>query len=78
MALGDGLNRLNKAKVFTGFYKILDHSVPYIVVAKCGKESEVRRPGNRGKRDSQLIMMKFLNKVHFEKPMVPLEVEMYR
>lgn len=72
------MNRLNRAKVFSGLYEIQDRSVPFIVVVKCGKESETRRPGNRGKRDSQLIMMKFLNKIFHGKPLLPLELELYR
>jgi chitin synthase len=47
IALGEGANRLNRAKVFSGFYRIETHCVPYIVVIKCGKESESRRPGLR-------------------------------
>ncbi len=78
IALGDGMNRLNRAKVFSGHYTILNHRVPYIVVVKCGKETETRRPGNRGKRDSQMILMKFLNKVFHQRTMVPMELEMFR
>ncbi|KAG2107817.1 chitin synthase-domain-containing protein, partial [Suillus clintonianus] len=39
--------------------------------------SERSRPGNRGKRDYQMVIMHFLNKVHFSTPMNPLELEMY-
>jgi chitin synthase len=35
------------------------------------------RPGNRGKRDSQMIVMRFLNRVHYNLPMAPLELEMH-
>ena len=35
------------------------------------------RPGNRGKRDSQIILMRFLNRVHYNLPMTPLELEMH-
>ncbi|KAF9230566.1 chitin synthase-domain-containing protein [Melanogaster broomeanus] len=42
-----------------------------------GKPTERSRPGNRGKRDSQMVMMHFLNKVHFNSPMNPLELEIY-
>ncbi|KAI3647041.1 hypothetical protein MP228_007262 [Amoeboaphelidium protococcarum] len=78
LALGDGAGRLNKAKVFCGYYTVQTHRVPYLVIAKCGKESETKKPGNRGKRDSQLILMKFLNKVFLGRAMLPLEAEMYR
>lgn len=45
IALGDGSNRLNYAKVFSGRYKIQDRHVPFMVIVKVGKESESRRPG---------------------------------
>jgi chitin synthase len=35
------------------------------------------KPGNRGKRDSQLILMRFLNRVHFNYEMSPLELELF-
>ena len=35
------------------------------------------RPGNRGKRDSQMITMRFLNRVHYNLPMTPMELEMH-
>ena len=34
-------------------------------------------PGNRGKRDSQMLLMRFLNRVHYNLPMTPLELEMH-
>ena len=37
--------------------------VRYIVVVKVGKPTERSKPGNRGKRDSQMVLMRFLNKV---------------
>jgi len=41
----------------------ISHIVPYLVVVKIGKPSERSRPGNRDKRDSQMVIMHFLNKV---------------
>ncbi|ORX93498.1 hypothetical protein K493DRAFT_338238 [Basidiobolus meristosporus CBS 931.73] len=76
-ALGEGNQQLNMAKVYTGLYECSGHAVPYLVVVKIGKPSERSRPGNRGKRDSQLILMQFFNKVHFNSEMSPLELEMY-
>ena len=49
----------------------------YIVVVKVGKPSERTKPGNRGKRDSQILLMQYLNRVHFDSPMCPLELEIY-
>ncbi len=45
---------------------------------KVGNSTEDARPGNRGKRDSQMILMRFLSRVHFDSPMSPLELEIYR
>jgi len=77
MSLGEGSKQHNMAKVYSGLYEHHGHVVPYVVVVKCGKPTERQRPGNRGKRDSQLILMRFLNKVHFGSPMNPMELEIY-
>ena len=63
LSLGEGAKQHNMGKVFSGLYEISGHVVPYIVVVKCGKPGEKSRPGNRGKRDSQMLLMHFLNKV---------------
>ncbi|KAJ1886793.1 hypothetical protein LPJ66_009451 [Kickxella alabastrina] len=65
------------AKVYSGLYEYEGHVVPYLVVAKIGKPTEKSRPGNRGKRDSQMLLLHFLNRVHFEAPMSPLDLEIY-
>lgn len=49
----------------------------YMVVVKVGKPTERSKPGNRGKRDSQILLMHYLNRVHFDAPMNPLELEIY-
>ena len=49
----------------------------YIVAVKVGKPTERTKPGNRGKRDSQILLMQYLNRVHFDAPMCPLELEIY-
>ncbi|KAI8093064.1 chitin synthase [Halteromyces radiatus] len=77
-SIGEGSQQLNYGKVYSGLYQHEGHVVPYVVVVKVGKSSERTKPGNRGKRDSQIICMNFLNKVHFDAPMNPLELEMYR
>jgi chitin synthase len=76
-SIGEGSKQLNYGKVYSGLYEFEGHVVPYIVVVKVGKASERSKPGNRGKRDSQIICMNFLNKVHFEGEMTPLELEIY-
>lgn len=64
LSLGEGAKQHNMGKVYSGLYECAGHVVPYIVVVKVGKPTERSRPGNRGKRDSQLLLMHFLNKVH--------------
>ncbi|PPQ71372.1 hypothetical protein CVT26_006274 [Gymnopilus dilepis] len=77
MSLGEGAKQHNMGKVYSGLYETSGHVVPYLVIVKVGKPTERSRPGNRGKRDSQMLLMHFLNKVHFNTPMNPLELEMY-
>ncbi|KAF8314090.1 glycosyltransferase family 2 protein [Clavulina sp. PMI_390] len=77
LSLGDGAKQHNMGKVYSGLYECAGHVVPYVVVVKVGKPTERSRPGNRGKRDSQMLLMHFLNKVHFNAPMNPLELEIY-
>jgi chitin synthase len=67
----------NRAKIYSGLYEINGHVVPYLVVAKVGAPNERQKPGNRGKRDSQLVLMQFLNRVHYDAPMNPMQLEMY-
>ncbi|RKP23660.1 chitin synthase-domain-containing protein, partial [Syncephalis pseudoplumigaleata] len=76
-SVGEGANQLNYGKVYSGLYEHEGHVVPYLVVVKVGRPTERNRPGNRGKRDSQIVLMRFLNRVHFDRPMAPLELEIY-
>lgn len=76
-SLGEGMKQHNMGKVYSGLYEVQGHIVPFLVIVKIGKPSEVSRPGNRGKRDSQMVMMRFLNRVHYNSPMSPMELEMY-
>ncbi|KAI9714246.1 MAG: hypothetical protein M1828_001177 [Chrysothrix sp. TS-e1954] len=78
-SVGSSSAQLNYGKVYSGLYEYEGNVVPYIVVVKVGKESEQAKskPGNRGKRDSQVLLMNFLNRVHHRAPMSPLELEMF-
>lgn len=78
-SVGNGNEQLNYGKVYSGLYEYEGNVVPYIVVVKVGKESEQAKskPGNRGKRDSQILLLQFLNRVHHRSPMSPLELEMF-
>lgn len=78
-SVGNGSEQLNYGKVYSGLYEYEGNVVPYIVVVKVGKQSEQAKskPGNRGKRDSQILLMSFLNRVHHRAPMNPLELEIF-
>lgn len=87
VAIADGARRNNCAKVYAGFYKFDDHTVPadqqsrvpMVTIVKCGGPEElgVPKPGNRGKRDSQIILMQFLQKVMFDERMTKMEYEFF-
>ncbi|KAJ3056084.1 hypothetical protein HK097_008212 [Rhizophlyctis rosea] len=57
--------------------------IPMILVVKCGNEEErdpnsrTAKPGNRGKRDSQVLLMQFLTKVMFDDRMTELEFDIF-
>ncbi|KAM0248076.1 hypothetical protein ACHAP5_003657 [Fusarium lateritium] len=88
VAVASGSKRHNMAKIYCGFYDYGKSSripadrqqrVPMMVVVKCGTPDEATKskPGNRGKRDSQIILMSFLQKVMFDERMTELEYEMF-
>ena len=88
VAVESGSKRHNMAKVYAGFYDYGAKStiptekqqrVPMMCVVKCGTPDEITKskPGNRGKRDSQIILMSFLQKVMFDERMTELEFEMF-
>lgn len=79
MAIAEGGKQLNVAKVYAGYYKCDDILHPAILVIKCGTESEqsTSKPGNRGKRDSQLILMSFLQRVLFNDRLSELDYEIF-
>jgi chitin synthase len=79
LSLGDGTKQHNMGKVYSGLYEVAGHVVPYMVLVKVGKPSERQRPGNRGKRDSQMVVMHFLNKVSkLLWLVIPLALTLYR
>jgi chitin synthase len=76
-SLGEGSLQLNFAQVYSGVFAHQSQSLPYILVVKKGDQKEKQRPGNRGKRDSQMILMQFLSRVYTKEAMSPLELELY-
>jgi chitin synthase len=87
VAIADGHKRHNMAQVYAGFYAYDDATVemskqqrvPIVLVAKCGNPLEANdpKPGNRGKRDSQIMLMSFLQKVMFDERMTTFEYEFF-
>jgi chitin synthase len=87
VAIADGHKRHNMAKVYAGFYEYDDATVerskqqrvPVVLVAKVGNplEASDAKPGNRGKRDSQIVLMAFLQKVMFDERMTTFEYEFF-
>ncbi|KII94232.1 glycosyltransferase family 2 protein [Plicaturopsis crispa FD-325 SS-3] len=87
VAIADGHKRHNMAKVYAGFYDYDDATterskqqrVPMVLVEKCGNPLEAHdaKPGNRGKRDSQIVLMAFLQKVMFDERMTTFEYEFF-
>lgn len=62
-----GLLTTNKARVYHGYYEVEDKSLKYLVVVKAGlpmEQSGSAKPGNRGKRDSQLVIMGYFNRIY--------------
>lgn len=51
-----------------------------ILVVKSGNPDEQGKPkpGNRGKRDSQLILMNFFSRVTYNDRMTPLDYDLFR
>ncbi|GAA5828406.1 hypothetical protein JCM11251_006230 [Rhodosporidiobolus azoricus] len=87
VAIADGHKRHNMAKVYAGFYEYDNNTVelskqqrvPMLLVAKVGNPNEAHdaKPGNRGKRDSQIVLMNFLQKVMFDERMTTFEYEFF-
>ncbi|KAI9206735.1 chitin synthase [Polychytrium aggregatum] len=79
LAIANGSKQHNMAQVYAGHYSTGSHRVPAIVVVKCGPISEQSqpKPGNRGKRDSQLLFMNFFSRVMFDDRMTPLDYEIF-
>ncbi|KAG5460514.1 MAG: chitin synthase-domain-containing protein, partial [Olpidium bornovanus] len=75
----DGAKRHNKAQIYVGVYRCGGKWANAVVIVKCGTEGEKggEKPGNRGKRDSQVILMRFFQKVIFNDPMTPLEYDLF-
>ncbi|KAJ1564027.1 hypothetical protein HK096_009942, partial [Nowakowskiella sp. JEL0078] len=80
-AIANGSKRHNMAKVYAAWYQPQgwDRRVPTILVVKCGTPSESKeaKPGNRGKRDSQIILMSFFQHILENSKLCPLEFDLF-
>lgn len=81
-AVAAGAKEHNQAMVYAGHYtQVEGRMTPMIVVVKCGTPDEARKekkPGNRGKRDSQMILMNFFSRVTYNDRMSPLDYDLFR
>ncbi|KAI7864899.1 chitin synthase-domain-containing protein [Spinellus fusiger] len=75
LAVASGEKQLNMAKVYAGHYR----GVPCITVVKCGTSEEANgpKPGNRGKRDSQIILMSYFQRILFNDRLCELDYELF-
>ena len=79
LAIADGFKQHNMARIYAGYFNKDGRSIPMITIVKCGTtaESKSAKPGNRGKRDSQLILMNFLSRVMFDDRMTPFDYDLF-
>jgi chitin synthase len=71
----------NRARVYHGILQKGHKFLKYIVVVKCGLPAEATtsaKPGNRGKRDSQLIIMGYYNRIHYGRELTELDSAIQR
>ncbi|KAJ3214456.1 hypothetical protein HDU67_001641 [Dinochytrium kinnereticum] len=80
IACASGAKQHNMAKVYCGHFLHKGRYTPTVLVVKCGTEEERTgaKAGNRGKRDSQLILMKFFMRVTLRDRMCPLDFDIFR
>lgn len=85
VAVASDSRQHNMAQVYCGYYRASsstdpDDVIPIVVIVKCGTpdEAESAKPGNRGKRDSQVILMNFFSRVILNDHMTPLDFDLFR
>ncbi|KAI8339936.1 chitin synthase-domain-containing protein [Chlamydoabsidia padenii] len=82
VSLGQHRRKINFAKVYSGFYETGRNRVPFMVIVKVGAPHEIsigRALGNRGKRDSMVLVLGFLERCAnlASSRMTPLEYELF-
>jgi chitin synthase len=71
----------NRARVYHGILQKGHKFLKYIAVVKCGLPEEATtsaKPGNRGKRDSQLVIMGYYNRIHYGRNLTELDSAIQR
>ena len=71
-----GLLTSNRARVYHGYYEVEDKSLKYLVIVKHGlamEQAGSAKPGNRGKRDSQLVIMGYFNRIYHGRELTELD-----
>ncbi|KAJ3416589.1 hypothetical protein HDV05_000871 [Chytridiales sp. JEL 0842] len=80
VAVASGAKAHNMAKVYCGHFVHKARRIPTILVIKCGTPAEQKdaKPGNRGKRDSQLILMNLFSRLTLYDRLTPLDWDLSR
>lgn len=78
IALAKGTNRHNRARVYPGHYKTEKSRTKVLLIVKCGNDEEKAKQGNRGKRDSQVILISFYSKLLYDDRFSSLDYDIYR
>lgn len=78
LSLAPGHKRLNRASVHIGYYEKDGQRSKIMLVLKRGNKRETVKAGNRGKRDSQVILMSFFSRLLYKERFTPLDHEIYR
>ncbi|KAF8332603.1 chitin synthase-domain-containing protein [Cantharellus anzutake] len=81
IAVASGAKAHNRAMVYAGHYTVSGRRTPTVILVKCGTDSEAvkdKKPGNRGKRDGQLILMNFFSRITYNDRMTPLDFDLFR
>lgn len=77
-SIAEGNKSINTCIVIAALYK----TVRTLIIIKYGNNIERNelnnKPGNRGKRDSQIILMSFLQKYFYKDRFTPLDLEIYK
>ena len=81
IAVAQGSKQHNQARIYAGHYVTEQgEKVATLLIVKCGTKDEEKsgKPGNRGKRDSQIMLMSFFSRVFFNERCTPFDFDLFR